>query len=382
MSRLFLSFLLAAAATAYKPLSDSFLRAVPDPGADFDIHNGALLAPILIPRVPGTEGSRRVQHHFVDFFQRELPKWSIEWQNSTAKTPATGATDVPFANLIFKKEPPWTKVGQANLLTLVAHFDSKLTPEGFIGATDSAVPCAVLMHVARSIDKYLTQMHDEMVQLGELGGSVPMDMGIQILLTDGEEAFQSWTATDSLYGARYVVMPLAPSVVLVANFFLLLVRSLAESWENQPTIAEANFLNRLDQISLFVLFDLLGASNPKIPSYFLPTHWAYKAMAKVEKRMRDLGLLESTPSAPFLPDSEKLPASFGMAGIQDDHIPFMARGVEILHLIPSPFPSVWHTIEDDGAHLDMAASRDWAKIATAFTLEWLDMMEVWPADDP
>jgi glutaminyl-peptide cyclotransferase len=31
---------------------------------------------------------------------------------------------------------------------------------------------------------------------------VEMDMGIQILLLDGEEAFQSWTDTDSLYGAR------------------------------------------------------------------------------------------------------------------------------------------------------------------------------------
>lgn len=198
---LFLLVLVPTAA-AYKPLSDSFLRAVPGPGADFDIDAGALLAPILIPRVPNTEGSIKVQQHFVDFFQRELPRWTVEWNNSTSKTPATGSQDVPFRNIIFKREPPWTKVGQANLLTLVAHFDSKLTPEGFIGATDSAVPCAVLMHVARSIDKYLTQMHDEMVALGELGGTPPMDMGVQIVLLDGEEAYVSWTETDSLYGAR------------------------------------------------------------------------------------------------------------------------------------------------------------------------------------
>lgn len=201
MLALFLLFLQAA---AYKPLSDSFMRAVPGPGADFDVDTGALLSPILIPRPPGSEGNTKVQQHFVNFFQRELPKWTIEWNNSTSKTPATGAQDVPFRNIIFKREPPWTKVGQANLLTLVAHFDSKLTPEGFIGATDSAVPCAVLMHVARSIDKYLTQMHDEMVALGELGGSPEMDMGVQILLLDGEEAFVSWTDTDSLYGSRYV----------------------------------------------------------------------------------------------------------------------------------------------------------------------------------
>lgn len=202
LSSLLALFLLFLTAAAYKPLSDSFLRAIPGPGADFDIDNGALLAPILIPRPPGSEGSLKVQQHFVDFFQRELPKWTIEWNNSTSTTPATGSQDIPFKNIIFKREPPWTKVGQANLLTLVAHFDSKLTPTGFIGATDSAVPCAVLMHVARTIDKYLTQMHDEMVELGELGGSPEMDMGIQIILLDGEEAFLSWTATDSLYGAR------------------------------------------------------------------------------------------------------------------------------------------------------------------------------------
>lgn len=145
-------------------------------------------------------------------------------------------------------------------------------------------------------------------------------------------------------------------------------------------MAEANFGNRLDQISLFVLLDLLGASNPRIPSYFLPTHWAYKAMARVEKRMRDLGLLESKPPGPFLPDTEKMAGQFKNMHIGDDHVPFMARGVDILHLIPSPFPPVWHTIQDDGEHLDLATSRDWAKITTAFTLEWLDMMEVWPAD--
>lgn len=195
-------FLLFFTAAAYTPLSDSFLRAVPSPGDDFDINNGALLAPILIPRVPGTPGSAKVQQHFVDFFQRELPKWEVEWQNSTSQTPATGTVEVPFNNIVFKREPPWTKPGQANILTLVAHFDSKSLPAGFIGATDSAVPCAVLMHVAKSIDKYLTQMHDEMVALGEQGGSPATDMGVQILLLDGEEAFVAWTDTDSVYGAR------------------------------------------------------------------------------------------------------------------------------------------------------------------------------------
>lgn len=103
-------------------------------------------------------------------------------------------------------------------------------------------------------------------------------------------------------------------------------------------------------------------------------------MANIEKRMRDMGLLESQPALPFLPDANKMAAQFTPSRMGDDHQPFMARGVDILHLIPASFPPVWHTMEDDGAHLDMAVSRDWAKITTAFALEWLDMMEVWPAD--
>lgn len=182
---------------AYKPLSDSFLRNISSGGLDFDPDYGTLLSPILTPRVPGTTGHSAVQRHFVNFFSTELPRWTIEWYNSTLRIPA--GAEVPIANLVFKREPPWTKQGQANWLTLAAHYDSKNVPEGFVGATDSAVPCAILMHVARSIDQYVTQMHDEMAELGE-GGTVEMDMGVQILLLDGKEAFDE--RAPELYGSR------------------------------------------------------------------------------------------------------------------------------------------------------------------------------------
>jgi hypothetical protein len=111
-----------------------------------------------------------------------------------------------------------------------------------------------------------------------------------------------------------------------------------------------------------------------VPSYFLETHWAYQHLAKIEERMRNLDLLESRPQEPFLPDSNSTVFS---SGVSDDHLPFMARGVPILHVIPSPFPQVWHSLDDDGEHLDLPTTRDWAMIVTAFALEWLDMMEVW-----
>ncbi|KAL5115777.1 hypothetical protein ACEQ8H_006385 [Pleosporales sp. CAS-2024a] len=344
----------AYTSTAYKPLSDSFLRAIPSPGEDMDATHGALLAPILVPRVPGTRGQTVAQRHFVDYFEAQLPKWRLQWQNSTCKTPTSGGSEVPFANLIFKREPPWVQPGQSNLLTLVAHYDSKVQPLDFIGATDSAAPCAMMMFVAKVIDGHVQRMYDEMQALEE-GGTVEMDMGVQILFLDGEEAFENWTDDDSLYGSR----------------------ALAEEWSNSPNPPSAQFYkyrNPLEQISLFVLLDLLGSASPRVPSYFPTTHWAYQRMATIESRMRELGLLESRPSEPFLADVNGTQA---WGGISDDHLPFLSRGVEILHIIPSPFPDVWHTKQDDGEHLDMATTRDWAKIVAAFTLEWLDMMEVW-----
>ena len=70
-----------------------------------------------------------------------------------------------------------------------------------IGPTNAAVPCAILMNVARSVDAYITKMHDEMNALGE-GGTIEMDMGIQIVFLDGKEGFSE--GESALYGSRYV----------------------------------------------------------------------------------------------------------------------------------------------------------------------------------
>jgi hypothetical protein len=164
---------------------------------------------------------------------------------------------------------------------------------------------------------------------------------------------------------------------------VLVDRALAEEWEATPHPAMSTFKNPLRQISLFVLLDLLGAAKPEIPSYFQTTHWAYQRMAALEGRLRELGLLESAPGKrPFLPESNKNPAHFGGQFVGDDHVPFMMRGAPVLHLIPSPFPSVWHTMQDDGAHLDIPTVKDWARIVTAFTLERMDVQKTEPQREP
>lgn len=155
---------------------------------------------------------------------------------------------------------------------------------------------------------------------------------------------------------------------------LTISRSLAETWEGTSNAALSTYRTALSSISLFLLLDLLGSAKPKVPSYFKTTHWAYQKLADVESRLRSLSLLKSTPDSPFLPDSNKAHDAFhSQYTVQDDHIPFMARGVEVLHIIPTPFPRVWHKITDDGEHLDMPTVEDWAKIVTAFVGEWMDL---------
>lgn len=123
-----------------------------------------------------------------------------------------------------------------------------------------------------------------------------------------------------------------------------------------------------------MLLDLLGAANPTVPSYFQNTHWAYQNLAEIEERMRKLDLLQTRPPGPFLPEVDKRSYHFIPGGfVLDDHVPFMNRGVDILHVIPTPFPSVWHKMEDDGEHLDGPALQDWAKIVTAFAAEWMEL---------
>ena len=164
----------------------------------------------------------------------------------------------------------------------------------------------------------------------------------------------------------------------------------------------STYHNELSSISLFLLLDLLGAENPKVPSYFRTTHWTYQLMGLLEKRLRSLRQFKSSPNYPsskgskstgkhkrnadddskekekeekepqWLVDIGKDKQRFG-SGIEDDHIPFMERGVEVLHVIPSPFPRVWHKMTDNGENLDLDTVEDWAMLVMAFVAEWMDL---------
>jgi hypothetical protein len=348
-------FLLLLPGYAYEKLSDESLNSLPRASEDYDIHKGPLLSPILRTRVPGTEGHEAVLEHFANFFRTTLPKWNIELQNSTSTTPISEGKEVPFVNFIASRDPPGTPIGDVGRLTLVAHYDSKLTPTGFIGAIDSAAPCAILMHAMRTIDVALDAKWAAMRAEG-LDPSLEDEHGIQVLFLDGEEAFDHWTDTDSLYGAR----------------------ALASNWSSEFYPAMSTYKTPLSSIELFVLLDLLGSKAPNIQSYYQTTHWAYQSLAQAEARLRSLGRLKTTSDQHWFPDAKKNSHDvIPLGGISDDHLPFLARGVEVLHIIDfapfKGFPPVWHTLDDDAEHLDMATVEDWGLIITAFAAEWMEL---------
>lgn len=61
-----------------------------------------------------------------------------------------------------------------------------------------------------------------------------------MIFTDGEEAFQRWTDTDSLYGAR----------------------ELAQAMHQHDGLLSVNGKTGIEALEAFVLLDLIGSTNP------------------------------------------------------------------------------------------------------------------------
>lgn len=90
--------------------------------------------------------------------------WHVELDPFTASTPL-GPLD--FANVVATLDP-----GAARHLTLACHYDSKLFPSGsapFVGATDSAVPCALLLELAQALDQELSKAKDQVRSRDRVG---------------------------------------------------------------------------------------------------------------------------------------------------------------------------------------------------------------------
>lgn len=105
--------------------------------------------PILVPRVVGTPNHAVVRQYIID--QMRSLGWDIETDQFTTNTPHGRKT---FENVITTLDP-----NAQRRLVLACHYDSKFSRDGkFIGATDSAVPCAMMITLAKDLAPKLDQL--------------------------------------------------------------------------------------------------------------------------------------------------------------------------------------------------------------------------------
>lgn len=284
-----------------------------------------ILKRLLVERVVGTQSHENVRNYIVDFMR--YLNWHVEVDEFVDNTPIFGK--LKFSNIIATLNP-----NAERFLVLACHYDSKYFKDQiFIGATDSAVPCAMMLDLANTMKAQLNAKQSD------------NSLSLQLVFFDGEEAFHQWGHKDSIYGARH----------------------LAARWEKE---------DKLKRIDILVLLDLLGTPDPSFYSYFRNTEAWYAQLLTAEERLDQAGHLERYSYSSVAPNQQTVryfqPHSYN-AYIEDDHIPFLQRSVPILHVIPSPFPDCWHKPEDDATAVDISTVQNLIKVLRVFVAEYLHL---------
>lgn len=285
-------------------------------------HLNSVLDNILIPRVVETPTHTKVYKYIKK--QLEDNDFTVEVDMFKDNVPIFGS--LTFKNIIGVLNP-----NAERFLVLACHYDSKYFANfEFLAATDSAVPCAMMLNLIKTMKSELQAVKNN-------------DVSLMLLFLDGEEAFHQWSDTDSIYGAR----------------------NLAKKFDNSlGRSANGESVSMLDRMDVFVLLDLLGTPNPTFYSYFPDTDRHYLTLSRAEDALAKSHLLSNHKRKYF---QEKRYNSH----VEDDHLPFMRKGVPILHIIPSPFPKVWHKVSDDRTAIDVNTIENLNKIFRVFVAEYL-----------
>jgi Zn-dependent M28 family amino/carboxypeptidase len=176
------------------------------------------------------------------------------------------------------------------IIVLASHYETNywLKDIRFVGANDGACTTALLIALGQYYREH-----------------PPQGYSVWLLFTDGEESInKEWTDSDSLYGTRHI----------------------AAKWSGDGT---------LGHIKAFVLADMIGWKELNIDKEGNSTPWLLDLLAKAG---RDTG-----HSKYLFKQSQ---------AIQDDHLPFVQRGVPSLDVIDFEYgtaadPEAFHHTELD-----------------------------------
>ena len=249
----------------------------------------------LGPRPAGSEAIEKTR----GYLTKELESfgWKVERQGFADETPRG---KVEFVNLI----ATFGGKERAPSFLLCSHYDTKTFDSGrFVGANDGGSNTGVLLEMARVL-----------AQRPDLAGKV------QLVFFDGEEAYESFTETDGLFGSRYF------AAQLVA-------------------------LNKVQTFRGGILFDMVGDRSLTItlpldsPPEIAHGIFAAADALKVRKHFTYF-------------DSE----------ITDDHTPLNEIGIPTIDLIDFDYPP-WHTLEDTMDKLSAESLRITGAVACYYLSE-------------
>ncbi len=210
----------------------------------------------------GSPGHVKAVDFIKSHFVTETAHSNVEVDSFSASTPA-GL--LPMQNLIVRY--PGKKDG---VIVIGSHYETNypLRDINFVGANDGAVTTALLIELGA----YL-RLHP------------PDGYSVWLVFFDGEEAIQTWSASDSLYGSRH----------------------LAAKWSSDGT---------LPKIKALLLADMIGDKDLNIDKDANSTSWLLDLLPLAAKASGHSGSIYKNATQ-----------------VEDDHIPFVKRGVPSLDII-------------------------------------------------
>jgi glutaminyl-peptide cyclotransferase len=233
----------------------------------------------LGPRPPASDAIEKSRAYIEK--QLKSSGWTVNRQSFTENTPRG---KIGFVNLLARSSPPGAsernQAGAPSFL-LCSHYDTKwFETIRFVGANDGGSSTGLLLEVARVLAH-----HPEAAAK------------VELVFFDGEEAFETFSETDGLYGSRYFA------------------ESLEQSKSAEPFRGG-------------VLFDMVG------------------------DRALDITLPPDSPSQMAreifaAADAMRLRSYFSYfdRDITDDHTPLNRVGIPTIDLIDFDYPP-WHTADD------------------------------------
>jgi glutaminyl-peptide cyclotransferase len=226
------------------------------------------------PRWPTSPGHIKAEEFLRDHFKHD----QLEEDTFTANTPIG---PVPLRNFIVRF--PGKKDG---VIVLATHYETNypLRNINFVGANDGASTTGLLLTIA-----------------DQLRGKTLDGYSVWLVFFDGEEAFQTWSASDSTYGSRH----------------------LAAKWGRDGT---------LSKIKAFMLADMIGDKDLDIQRETKSTGWLVDLVRQAAHKFGYDRYFFQTEEA-----------------VEDDHLAFVERGVpsiDVIDLDYGPNNSYHHTAQD------------------------------------